>query len=107
MGGVKNASRRIKGWRRKAPPRGLSHWFRPAFRMALLAVMLLTFRPCSVLAQAANDGSLRLQPIALATAEPSYLELGAGVYDLIGDHGQHETFGADAEFHFGQKLFFI
>jgi lipid A 3-O-deacylase len=87
-------------------PRGLSHCFRPAFAMALMVVTWLVPGTSSVLAQAASDG-LRLQPIALATEEPSYLELSAGVYDILGDHGLHETFGADAEFHFGQKLFFI
>jgi lipid A 3-O-deacylase len=107
MGGVKSASRRVEGWRRKAPPRGLSHCFRPAFGVALVIVTFLVSWATSVLAQATGDDSLRLTPIALATAEPSYLELSAGVYDLIGDHGQHETFGVDAEFHFGQKLFFI
>lgn len=62
------------------------------------------------LAQAAGDDtSLRLTPakLALDDPDPSYLELGAGVYDLIGDHGQHHTFGASAEYHFAEKLFFI
>jgi lipid A 3-O-deacylase len=108
MDGVKRTSWRVEGWRRKATLRGLSHCFRPAFRVARLVMTLLIFGPGSVLAQAAGDGSLRLEPIALATAEPSYLEFSAGAYDLVADHnGQHQTFGADAEFHFGQKLFFI
>jgi lipid A 3-O-deacylase len=106
MGGIESTSQRIEGRRRKMAPRGLSHCFRPAFAMALMVVTWLVPGTSSVLAQAASDG-LRLQPIALATEEPSYLELSAGVYDILGDHGLHETFGADAEFHFGQKLFFI
>jgi lipid A 3-O-deacylase len=107
MGGVKSASRRIEGWRRKAAPHGLSLCFRSTFGVTLAVVAALVSGTSAALAQAASDGSLRLQPIALATEEPSYLELGAGVYDIIGDHGQHETFGGSAEFHFGQKLFFI
>jgi lipid A 3-O-deacylase len=106
MGGIESASQRIERRHRKVAARGLSHCFRPAFAMALMVVTWLVPGTSSVLAQAASDG-LRLQPIALATEEPSYLELSAGVYDILGDHGLHETFGADAEFHFGQKLFFI
>jgi len=62
-------------------------------------------------AQSPSADSLRLTPSGLATADPSadpsYLEVGAGVYDILGDHGNHETFAANAEFHFGEKLFFI
>lgn len=107
MGGVKSASRWIKAWCRKAPPLGLAHCFRLALALALLVVTLLASRTNPALAQSKDDDSLRLAPIALVADEPSYLELGAGVYDLIGDHVQHETFAADAEYHFGQKLFFI
>ena len=56
-----------------------------------------------------DDASLRLTPakLALDDPDPGYLELGAGVYDLIGDHGNHQTFAASIEYHFGEKLFFI
>lgn len=61
-------------------------------------------------AQASDDnGSLRLTPakLALPDPDPAYLELGAGVYDLIGDHGDHQAFAASVEYHFAEKLFFI
>ncbi len=82
----------------------------PSFLCSLfwpIFLALIMLPPGQAAAQSENDGSLRLSPAGLATPDPSYVELGAGAYDLIGDHAKLETFAASAEFHFARKLFFI
>lgn len=87
------------GWPRAADPRAVF----PAAAAALLAGML-TGLPV----QAQSDADpLRLAPIRLVLDEPSYIDASAGVYDLIGDHDLHKTFGADIEFRYGKKILFI
>jgi len=77
----------------------------------LLAVSTIISQIGPAAAQTASEDSLRLAPSGLTTSvpasDPSYLELGQGVYDILGDHGNHETFATDAEFHFGEKIFSI
>ena len=75
-----------------------------------LGAVALVGATATAFAQATGDNdSLRLTPakLALDDPDPSYLEFGAGAYDLIGDHGQHQTFAASAEYHLAEKLFFI
>ncbi len=104
MGFAKGASRPVGRRKERAPFDG---------SRALLVLASLVFAIASVdagaaFAQATNSDALRLAPIELLTDEPSYLELGAGAYDLVADHnGRHETFAADAEYLFGQKVFFV
>jgi len=74
---------------------------------ALCAVFALSgLSAAPSLAQPASD-ELRLGPIALLASGPSYLDLGAGVYDLVGNGHRNETFAATAELHYGKKLFGI
>lgn len=77
------------------------------FVLALLiasVAFLLSGLPAA--AQSTND-ELRLGPIALLADEPSYVDLGAGVYDLIGNGHRNETVAGTAEFHYGKKFYGI
>jgi lipid A 3-O-deacylase len=56
-------------------------------------------------AQSTPSDVLRLGPVALLGDGPSYVDLGAGVYDLVGNAHRNETFAADAEFRYGQKVY--
>jgi lipid A 3-O-deacylase len=58
-------------------------------------------------AQQPVSEAFRVGPIALRGDAPSYLELGAGVYDLVGDAHRHMTAAGTLEFHYGRKLFGI
>lgn len=82
-----------------------------------LAVLILTLA-CSAFgsgraaAQSSADGELRLQPLTLQplelqTSAPSYLEVAAGVYDIIGNGHRNETGAASLEYRFGRKLYYI
>ncbi len=46
---------------------------------------------------------LRLGPLGIMTQAPTLLDLGAGVYDLIGNAHRNETGGIDAELRLGQR----
>ena len=48
-----------------------------------------------------------LGPVTLRGNGPSFLDLGAGVYDLIGNAHRNETGAAEVEFRYGQKLYNI
>jgi lipid A 3-O-deacylase len=52
---------------------------------------------------AAPDDQLRLGPIGIMTEAPTLLDVGAGVYDIIGNAHRNETGGADAELRLGQR----
>lgn len=64
-----------------------------------LALALSAVQAASAAAQSAPGGSI--EPSA---GTVDYLDIGAGVYDLAGDHHRHETGAADVEYHFGQKF---
>jgi lipid A 3-O-deacylase len=59
----------------------------------------------SAVAQSGPGDSLHLGPVEALGTQPSRVELGVGAEDVIGTHDGHQTFGADAEYHFGQKLY--
>ncbi len=50
---------------------------------------------------------LQLDPVVVAGQGPNYVELGAGSYALIGHHQQNQTGGADVEFKFGDKFYYL
>ena len=50
-----------------------------------------------------EDGDLRLGPIGIMTEAPTLLDLGGGVYDLIGNAHRNETGAFDAELRLGQR----
>jgi hypothetical protein len=59
-------------------------------------------------ARAQSSGSdLMLGPVRLAGDEPSYLELGAGAFDLQGHPGTGTLAEGKVEFRYGKKLFYI
>jgi lipid A 3-O-deacylase len=59
-------------------------------------------------ARAQSSGSdLMLGPVRLAGNEPSYLDLGAGAFDLQGHPGTGTLAEGKVEFRYGQKLFYI
>jgi lipid A 3-O-deacylase len=82
---------------------------RRAARRAALALfvgsVLLGLTSGGVQAQSSASDTLRLGPIALLGDGPSYVDLGAGVYDLVGNAHRNQTFAADAEFRYGQKFY--
>lgn len=71
-----------------------------------LAVLL-----CLALGQAARADDAATAPprpwIALADAEPSYLDLAAGGYAAIGNHEADQTYGGRAEFRLGEKFYHV
>ena len=50
----------------------------------------------------ASDG-LRLGPLSIMTQAPTLVDLGTGVYDLIGNAHRNETGAVDAELRLGQR----
>jgi len=76
------------------PQSGFSAWL----GVAAFGLILAATRPAGAQTPAASDG-LR--------TEPSYLELSAGVWDIIGNAHRNEAGAAGAEFRFGRKLFHI
>jgi hypothetical protein len=57
-------------------------------------------------APAAAD-QLRLGPLGILTQAPSVLDLGAGIWDLIGNAHRNESAAFDAEFRYGRRWFGI
>ena len=51
----------------------------------------------------APSNELRLGPLGIMTQAPTLLDLGAGVYDLIGNAHRNETGAFDAELRLGQR----
>ncbi len=78
---------------------------RHLFAAIVLVLALDSSQTGTASAQSAPDDSLRLGPVAALGTEPNHVELGVGAEDVIGTHDAHQTFGADAEYHFGQKLY--
>ncbi|MGO8917537.1 MAG: acyloxyacyl hydrolase [Stellaceae bacterium] len=58
-------------------------------------------------AQSAPGEPLQMGPAQVMAGTSGHLDLGAGVYDIIGDHHRDETGAADAEYRFGQKFYYI
>jgi hypothetical protein len=52
---------------------------------------------------AAASSDLRLGPLGIMTQAPTLLDLGAGVYDLIGNAHRNQTGAIDAELRVGQR----
>lgn len=77
------------------------------FRSAFAPFVALAFLALAGQAEAQQPAAeeLRLGPIAILGNGPSYVDLGAGVYDLVGNAHRNETFAGAAEFRWGQKLF--
>lgn len=86
---------------------------RPLSRRAVLIFAVLSFglllcsQPTPTAAQSLRDQGTWLGPLELLGSGRSYLDLGAGVYDLIGNGHRNETFAADGEYHFGAKFYGI
>lgn len=59
--------------------------------------------PARAQPSAAADDQLRLGPIGILTQAPTLLDVGAGVYDIIGNAHRNETGTADAELRLGQR----
>jgi lipid A 3-O-deacylase len=89
-----------------------------AGRVGRLAVCMLFFCAAAVLGSApvraqssaqSNGGGddLRLGPLTILTNAPTLLDLGAGVYDIIGNAHRNETAAADAELRLGQRFYGI
>jgi hypothetical protein len=68
----------------------------------LLALGMTAFGLAPALAQSPPEG-LRLGPLTILTQAPTLLDLGAGVYDIIGNAHRNETGAADAELRLGQR----
>lgn len=64
--------------------------------------LLLSSLPAVALS---TSEQLRLGPIALLADEPSYVDVGAGIYDLIGNGRRNQTFVGEAELHYGKKFY--
>jgi lipid A 3-O-deacylase len=76
-------------------------------RLALSAAFVLAAAGFGATAKAQphGDDALRLTPMPLRADAPSYLELGAGVYDIIGNAHRNETIALDLEYRYGRKLY--
>jgi hypothetical protein len=81
----------------------LMRWARPT-AAALSVVILAAVAGFPAWAQSAgsSDG-LRLGPLGIVTQAPTLLDLGAGVYDLMGNAHRNETAAVDAELRLGQR----
>ena len=75
-------------------------------RGALLIVVLCGVGGNAALAQSAE--TFNFGPVRIAGEEPSYLDLGAGAFDIQGHRGSPRTAAEGrVEFRYGKKLFFI
>jgi lipid A 3-O-deacylase len=81
--------------------------FRASFSAAFLLGAALTGIIGQASAQPPGDDGLRLKPMPLRADAPSYLDLGAGVYDIIGNAHRNETIALDLEYRYGRKLFHV
>jgi|SRR5579862_3720408 len=78
------------------------------FLLLLAALAIAGFAlPQPSAAQSLIGQDIHLGPINLRGDEHSYLELGAGVYDLVGNAHRNETAAGTLEFRYGHKLFGI
>jgi len=85
------------GWRRLAS--GLSR----SLFVTVFATTALIVAGGGARAQSAPDDQLRLGPLGILTAAPTLVDLGAGVYDLIGNAHRNEMGAVDGEVRFGQR----
>ncbi len=72
------------------------------YRVAAFAVALAT-----AVATGSTPGfadPVELGPVTLRGDGPSYLDLGAGVYDLVGNAHRNETGAVEAELRYGRKF---
>jgi len=69
----------------------------------LCVAILATLASTPAYAQFVPSDELRLGPLGIMTQAPTLLDLGAGVYDLIGNAHRNETGAAAAELRFGQR----
>ncbi len=75
--------------------------------LLVIALALCGWHAASAAAQSAPGEPLKLGPAQLLGDGAGHLDLGAGVYDLIGDHHHYETGTVDAEYRFGQKFYHV
>lgn len=75
--------------------------------LLVVALALCGLHVASAAAQSAPGEPLQLGPAQLLGDSAGHLDLGAGVYDLIGDGHRDETGTADAEYRFGQKFYYV
>ncbi len=84
--------------------------FRPSItwgaRAACLAIALGAISSQSALGQS-RSGPLNLGPVQLVGDEASYLDFGAGAFDIQGHPEAPTSPEARVEFRYGRKLFFI
>jgi lipid A 3-O-deacylase len=78
-----------------------------ALAVVVLALALSGLRVASSAAQSTSGEPLQLGAAQLLADTASHLDLGAGVYDLIGNSHRNETGTADAEYRFGEKFYYI
>lgn len=79
---------------------------RPAWLVlaALCSAILATGTCPAALAQSSQaSGGLQLGPLGIMTQAPTLLDLGAGVYDLIGNARRNETGAFGGELRLGQR----
>ena len=92
-----------------APPRVVA--FCRALFVGLIAMAFLALSGGDSRAQQPAQSligrDIHLGPVNIHGDEHSYLELGAGVYDMVGDAHRHRTAAGTFEFHYGRKLFGI
>jgi lipid A 3-O-deacylase len=85
-------------------PAGFSYRLAPRGALAAILFALGIAATGTARAQPAlPDDPLRLGPLGIMTQAPTLLDLGAGVYDLIGNAHRNETGAADAELRLGQR----
>ena len=74
-------------------------------RAAALGAVIATAigSPAARAQSSAPSGDLRLGPLGIMTQAPTILDLGAGVYDIIGNAHRNETAAFDAELRLGQR----
>lgn len=73
----------------------------------LIGLALCSYRVAPALAHTVQGKTLRSGPMRILSDTPSHLDLGAGVYDIIGNAHRNETAAVDAEYRFGSKLYHI
>jgi lipid A 3-O-deacylase len=106
----------MDGRRHASQSRGMEDGRLPPFRhvgrrlslvVPLLAGLFCALGTGVAAAQTSAEGELRLTPLQLQTGAPSYLEVAAGVYDIIGNGHRNQTAGASLEYRFGRKFYYV
>lgn len=83
-----------------------SGWMRPAWAAAVSLCVAFLVAPAILPARAqstAPSNELRLGPFGIMNQAPTLLDLGAGVYDIIGNAHRNQTGVFGAELRFGQR----